>query len=208
MVELLSICAGLYARTGGTFDPTVQSLWGLYAQEYAAGGRPNEAQIAQMLRVTGWQHVRFSGQQISFDRKGVQLTVNGVAQGYIADKVTAILRTAGVENVLVNTGEISALGHGQGRDDWQVKIGSAKGRSVTLQDACVATSAPLGTTFDSLDKVGHILDPRTGRPGGKWVQVSVISKSAAQADGLSTAFCLMEEDEILAAKGRDTVLLV
>ncbi|MBV1863920.1 MAG: FAD:protein FMN transferase [Rhodobacteraceae bacterium] len=207
MVELLSICAGLHARTGGAFDPTVQSLWGLYAQEYAAGGRPDEARIEQMLRVTGWQHVRFSGQQISFDRKGVQLTLNGVAQGYIADKVIAIFHRAGVKNVLVNTGEVSALGHGQGRDGWQVKIGSAEGRSVALHDACVATSAPLGTTFDSLDNVGHILDPRTGRSGGKWAQVSVISKSAAQADGLSTAFCLMDEAEITAAKGGETVLL-
>lgn len=207
MIELLSISARVNVRTNGAFDPTVQSLWALYAEEYAAGRKPTDAQIAQMMKVTGWRHVRFSGQRIAFDHKGVQLTLNGIAQGFIADKVTAIFRAAGVQNVLVNTGEISALGHAQGRDDWQVKIGSKDGRSIGLKDAAIATSAPLGTTFDGAAKAGHILDPRNGKPGEKWAQVSVISKSAAVADGLSTAFCLMDSGQIEAAKQGDSVLL-
>lgn len=44
--------------------------------------------------------------------------------------------------------------------------------------------------------VGLALDPRTGRPGARWRQVSVIAPEAARADGLSTAFCLMEEPDI------------
>jgi len=207
LIELLSISSHLNARTNGAFDPTVQSLWGLYAEEFAAGRKPTDVQIAEMMKVTGWRHVRFSGHRIAFDRKGVQLTLNGIAQGFIADKVTAIFRDAGVQNVLVNTGEISAVGHAQGRDDWQVKIGSASGKSIALKDAAIATSAPLGTAFDGASTVGHILDPRDGKPGGKWAQVSVISKSAAIADGLSTAFCLMDKDAITAAKEADTVLL-
>ncbi len=56
-----------------------------------------------------------------------------------------------------------------------------------------ATSAPRGTVFDAAGQVGHILDPRNGRPGGSWRQVTVTASNAALADGLSTAFCLMSE---------------
>ena len=208
MVELLSICSRLHVRTGGAFDPTVQGLWALYAQQYANGSAPTEAQISEKLAVTGWQHLQFSQQHIGFDRAGVQLTLNGVAQGYIADKVTAILRAQGVQNVMVNTGEISAMGRSEAADFWPVTLAGPNGKKVQLRDRSIATSAPLGTSFDATGKTGHILDPRSGKPNGKWAQVSVISKTAAVADGLSTAFCLMDADEIAKAKGRDKVHLV
>lgn len=208
MVELLSICARLHARTGGAFDPTVQGLWALYAQQYANGNAPTETQISEKLAVTGWQHLRFSPQRIGFDRAGVQLTLNGVAQGYIADKVTAILRSQGVQNVMVNTGEISAIGRSEAADFWPVTLANTDGKQVQLRDQSLATSAPLGTSFDETGKTGHILDPRSGKPNGKWSQVSVISKTAAVADGLSTAFCLMDASEIAKTKGREKVHLV
>lgn len=208
MVELLSICSRLHARTGGAFDPTVQGLWALYAQQHASGSAPTGPQITKALTVTGWQHLRFSPQRVGFDRAGVQLTLNGIAQGYIADKVTAILRAQGVRNVMVNTGEISAMGHSEAVDFWPVTLANTDGKQIELRDQSIATSAPLGTSFDASGKAGHILDPRTGRPNGKWNQVSVISKTAAVADGLSTAFCLMDADEIAKAKGHDKVHLI
>lgn len=208
MVELLSICSQLHARTDGAFDPTVQGLWALYAQQYSNGDAPTEQQITEALTMTGWQHLQFSPQRASFDRAGVQLTLNGIAQGYIADKVTAILRSQGVQNVMVNTGEISAMGRSDAANFWPVTLANTNGKQLELRDQSVATSAPLGTSFDAVGKTGHILDPRSGKPNGKWAQVSVISKTAAVADGLSTAFCLMDADEIAKAKGRDKVHLI
>lgn len=207
LVELLSICSGLNARTGGAFDPTIQPLWALYAQSYAAGWQPDEAAIENTLALTGWHHVRVSPAAVSFDRAGVMLTLNGIAQGYIADRIAALFRANDVANVLVNTGEIMALGKAPSGAAWPIKIGNSAGASLPLSNAAIATSAPLGTTFDASGTAGHILDPRTGRPGGIWPQVSVIAQSAAEADGLSTAFCLLDETEIAAARGA-TVLEV
>ncbi len=201
MVELLSICAGINARTNGAFDPTVQRLWMLYAEEFSAGKHPTDQQIAHALDLTGWSHIEISQHRISVDRDGVMLTLNGIAQGFIADKITALLRAGGVENVLVNTGEISAIGINPDGAYWQVKRGNISGPKVTLHNEAIATSAPLGTTFDANKTAGHILDPRTGKTGGLWPEVSVISDSAALSDGLSTAFCLMTKPEIEIAKG-------
>ena len=38
------------------------------------------------------------------------ITLNGIAQGYITDKVGDLLRAAGFEHVLVNMGEQLAIG--------------------------------------------------------------------------------------------------
>ncbi len=207
MVELLSICSNLNARTNGAFDPSIQPLWALHAAAYSAGSTPDAKDISRTLEMTGWQHIRFSPDEIHFERRGMALTLNGIAQGFIADKVTDLFRLNGVENVLVNTGEIAALGVQPDGREWQVELKGFKGRHVTLRGTAVATSAPLGTTFDAGGTVGHILDPRTGYPGGIWESVSVISNSAAEADGLSTAFCLMTQPEISAAKGQNEVYL-
>ncbi len=210
-VELLSLCSRLNARTSGVFDPTIQTLWSLYARENAAGASPTEAQIRSAVAKTGWSNIEFSANKIAYRQEGTAITLNGIAQGFIADKVTALFKQNGVANVLVDTGEVSALGSGPNNMPWRVKLGSALGREIALNNAAIATSAPLGTIFNASDKdsisIGHIVDPRTGYPGGRWSQISVRSHSAAQADGLSTAFCLMSESEIAACKGKDEVFL-
>ena len=205
MIELLSICSNLNARTNGAFDPTVQTLWSIYAKAGSKGVKPSSSSITQALQSTGWSHVVYTGSAVSFARANMALTLNGIAQGYIADRVTKLFRDNGVSNVMVNTGEISALGMAPDGGSWNVKLGNASGSSIPLDNMSVATSAPLGTTFDTTGTVGHILDPRTGYPANVWSQVSVVSKSAAIADGLSTAFTLMTEGEISDAKGNDTV---
>lgn len=207
MIELFSICAGLHARTKGAFDPTVQTLWALYAKEISAGAAPTAQQISDALAKTGWQHISYSASNISFDRSGIALTLNGIAQGYIADRISALFRREGVENVLVNTGEIAAVGHAPGGNAWQIKLGNASGPDLALRNMSVATSSPLGTTFDDAGLTAHILDPRTGYPNGVWSQISVVSHSAALADGLSTAFCVMKKAEIAAAKEAEKIFL-
>ncbi len=207
LVELLSLCAGLNRRTGGAFDPTVQPLWALYADHFSRGRRPDDAQVAGVRSTTGWDRVDYGPQKIAYRRPGMAMTLNGVAQGFIADKVAALLRRAGIRNVLVNTGEIAALGLAPGGAPWQIALQSTGHPDIPLSDAAIATSAPLGTTFDHDQKAGHIIDPRTGYPGGKWSSVTVISRSAAEADGLSTGFVLMDRPDIEAARGASRVLL-
>ncbi len=202
MLELLSICSAINARTGGAFDPTIQPLWALYAESFAAGSTPSAAALAKAN--TGWQHLRFSPAEVSFAKPDMALTLNGIAQGFIADKVAALFRAEGVENVLIDTGEIMALGTAPDGAAWPITIANTDGQTARLSNAAMATSAPLGTTFDAAGAIGHILDPRTKQPGGLWAQTSVTATSAALADGLSTAFCLMTSAEIQAA-GQDGV---
>lgn len=204
LVELLSISGRVHRLTGGAFDPTVQPLWAVYAdlfsrtKECVAGGGER---IFAARELVGWQQVAFGPAEIRFEKPGMALTLNGIAQGYATDKVADLLRAEGLEQVLVEVGEIRALGENPLGRPWEVAVKPApgtqeRGETIGLVDRAIATSAPKGTSFDPEGVLGHILDPSEGRPGGRWAQVSVFADKAAMADGLSTGFCLMQEAAI------------
>lgn len=192
LLDCLSVVSRVHAASRGLFDPTIQPLWALYAERYAAGLAPDPAAISAALALTGWPRAQFDETRVTL-APGMALTLNGIAQGYIADRITALLRAAGHSDILVNTGEYRALGGLPSGGDWPVTLAGSD-RQVALRDRALATSAPLGTTFDAGQSVGHILDPRSGRPAAaRWRSVSISAPQAAVADALSTAACLMQD---------------
>lgn len=200
LLECLALCGRVHALTGGLFDPTVQPMWQLYAESYANGAPPSASQIAEILPCIGMKHLTYDSESITL-ANGASLTLNGVAQGFIADKVAELLTAKGLTNILVNTGEFLALGERPGGGAWPVTLRS--GGTVSLTARALATSAPLGTAFDDAGSVGHILDPKTGYPSGaQWQSVSISAPSAALADALTTAACLMPDaDGVIAMIG-------
>ena len=206
-LQLLSICSQINQRTNGAFDPTIQPLWALYAKSYASGNAPSKTEITNIQNIVGWENIKYLANEVSFKKHGGAITLNGIAQGYIADKIGELFRKNGVSNVLINTGEISALGKSLQNENWQVKIKNTD-KKVELNNMAIATSATLGTVFDKNGKVGHIIDPISGVPNSKQKQISVISHSAAIADGLSTGFLLMKKKDITMAKGDEEIIFV
>lgn len=189
LLECLTIAGRIHAASGGRFDPTVQPLWQAHAVAAAAGRDPTEEERGRALALTGWDRVEYAADRITL-RRGMALTLNGIAQGYIADRITGLLGAEGLTDILVDTGEMRALGgHPQG-GAWPVRV-AGEGATVPLRDAALATSSPRGTLLDGAGRVGHIMDPVTGRPAApRWRSVSVTAPSAAVADALSTAACL------------------
>lgn len=189
LVDCLGIAGAVHAATGGAFDPTVQPLWAAHAEAHAAGAPPGRAALARARSLVGWSAVAVSPARIAFARRGMALTLNGIAQGYIADRIARLLEAEGLHDILIDTGEFRALGSMPGGGAWPVLV--PQGRRVPLRDRALATSAPGGTTFDAAGRVGHILDPRSGRPApASGASVTVTAPGAALADALSTALCL------------------
>ncbi|CUH63044.1 Thiamine biosynthesis lipoprotein ApbE precursor [Thalassovita gelatinovora] len=207
LLECLSLAGAVHAASGGRFDPTIQTLWASYAEAFATGGRPTASDLHEARGLTGWDNVVFNASAITM-RTGMALTLNGIAQGYIADRVAEMLQAEGLTNILIDTGEFRALGSQPDGKAWPVRL--AAGGEVPLAARALATSAPLGTTFDDASEVGHILDPRTGEPSrANWREITVSAKSAALADALSTAACLFQtraEIDACLAHFQDTML--
>lgn len=202
-LALLSTAANIYRATSGLFDPTVQPIWDAYARECsgdavcADGVGAAISEVGRRSRAAvGFEHVVFGAEKIAFRRPGMAMTLNGIAQGYITDRVADLLKANGLRHVLVNMGEIRALAGRRDGSGWPVHVAVSRGerlrrRTILLSNQALATSATLGTTLDAAGRLGHILDPRTGAPLSERRQVTVEAPTATLADGLSTALCLM-----------------
>jgi thiamine biosynthesis lipoprotein len=191
MLGLFRLAGEVHAATGGMFDPSIQPLW-------LALATSGDVEAARAL--AGWNRVRMAADEIALE-PGMQLTFNGIAQGHAADEVADLLRAEGFTDVLIDTGEIAALGARPGGDPWRAAIampdGTVIGRS-SLTNRALATSSPMATRIGA--GAPHILNPHGGAP--LWRLASVSAPRAALADSLSTAFCLMERAAIDAALGR------
>ncbi|MFC0810714.1 FAD:protein FMN transferase [Paracoccus panacisoli] len=190
MVELLTLAGVVHGATEGAFDPTVQPVWAAHATAAAAGRAVTDAERRAALALTGWEGVEVTPARVALARPGMALTLNGIAQGFITDRVAARLGALGLTDVLCEMGEITARGAAPEGGPWPVQL--SNGRALPLSGRAVASSAPRATVFDPEGRLGHIIDPRSGLPSGQALSlVSVSAPSAALADSLSTAGCLL-----------------
>ncbi|MBR9852385.1 MAG: FAD:protein FMN transferase [Rhodobacteraceae bacterium] len=192
MLDIFEWADRLHRATGGVFDPTVQVLW----QAYETGG-----DVVAARENTGWHKVAFSRERIRL-RPGMRLTFNGIAQGYAADRIAMLLKSSEIENALVDMGEINALGLSAVGRPWQVGIARANetlAAMLPLTNRGLATSSP-GATRVGSQKAYHIMHPQGRHP--QWDTVAVTARQAVLADGLATAFCLMDREEIATCLSR------
>ncbi|MEH7828776.1 FAD:protein FMN transferase [Gemmobacter denitrificans] len=185
LLQVLRLSADVHRATGGAFDPTVQPL-------YLA--RASGCDVAAASAAIGFGRVQVSASEIRLDREQA-LTLNGIAQGWAADRIATILRGEGFDRALIDTGEIATLGgHPDGRA-WIAAITDPEGRRVdiaALTDRALSTSSPMGTMIGAGHP--HILGPQGET--ARWTTVSVSAPQAALADALSTALCLLDREGI------------
>lgn len=215
LVELLSFALALSRASGGAFDPTVQPLYRLYADHFAAPDArvvgPTRQAIARVLRVVDYREVEVNADRIRLHRTGMAITLNGIAQGYVTDRVTELLRAAGFDDVLIDLGEARVRGHRPGGGAWRAAIADPRRPRHTLLDLplgegagalpALATSAGAGTRFSADPRLHHLLDPHTGRSANHYLSVSVAAPRATLADGLSTTLSVLAPSSAAALLG-------
>lgn len=203
-LNLLSLSKSFFEQTKGLFDVTIQPLWKLYADHFSEINAdplgPSPSAISAVLEKIGSSKIKLSANRITFERPGIAISLNGIAQGYITDRVSDLLKSAGFENVLVSLGENYALGRKPDGSPWRVGIlspddGKTISSTVNLTNKALATSGGYGSPFSGLSRANHLLNPRTGDWSEPNRSVSVISSSATHADAASTALALMTSEE-------------
>jgi thiamine biosynthesis lipoprotein len=183
------IVTRVHAATGGVFDPSIQPLFLAIAQ----GG-----DVAAARALVDWRRVRVSRDEVRMPPR-MALSFNGIAQGHAADRIAAILTDLGFTDVLIDMGEVLGLGQRPDGTPWRAAVVTPEGAEVArldLRGRALATSAPLGTRIGP-DGAPHILHPAGG--AARWSLAAVSGPQAAVCDALSTAFCLMEPEAIMAA---------
>jgi len=204
MVDLLSISQHYAKLTGGLFDVTVQPLWDLYASHFSREGAdpagPSPAAIETALALCGCGRLAVGRDRIAMPR-GMAITLNGIAQGYVTDKMVDLLRSHGVTHSLVDMGETRAIGSRPDGRPWEVGVADpdivARTETVLpIVDRAVATSSAYGFQFDPQGRFNHLFDPRTGGCADRYRSVTTVSRNATAADALTKPFSLMAEEQI------------
>ncbi len=191
LIQLTQHALWFSSISKGAFDITVQPLWELYAQHFLS--HPNDT-IGPPIDAVRAARRGIGATFVQVDAAGIRLssetrvTFNGIAQGYITDRVSTLLRARGWDNVLIDIGETRALGaHPDGRP-WY--IGLPNGHNTQIADVAIATSDSAGTRFTRTAPQHHLFDPRRGICAPTSPPVSVIAQLAVDADALSTALAV------------------
>lgn len=194
----LVLAIDMAAASGGLFDPTVQALWEAYADWFAAtpdAGTPPEEMIARARTEVDWRQVTIDRDSIRLGT-GQRLTLNGLGQGYVTDRIADLLAARGLNHVFVDLGEQRAVGAMLDGRAWQVDRPHTA--PIGLLGGALATSEGAGCVLGAGGAAHHLFDPRSGRSADGWKTVTVHHRSAAVADALSTTFYVASADEITA----------
>ncbi|MCU0892773.1 MAG: FAD:protein FMN transferase [Rhodospirillales bacterium] len=203
MLAVLEAAAAVSDASGGAFDVTVQPLWLIYARHFRAhpGDEkgPSETEVAKALGKVGYRRLSLSPGLVALPPGG-SATMNGIAQGYITDRVADLLRGLGWTHVMIDLGEIYALGSRADGRAWTVAVDKPTGLRrplplLEVHDRAIATSSAAGTMFAANGRHHHLFDPRSGRSASLCIQTTVIAKQATFADALSTALFVARPEE-------------
>jgi FAD:protein FMN transferase len=190
-----------HQKTKGRFDPRVlRSLVGLgYDRSLAFSSGAVETGRAGALRPpAGPWRPRFRGgphPQLLIGREPVDL--GGIGKGLALRWASEQLR-ADVDDFLIDAGgDLTCWGPGPDGDGWKVAVEDPRGGSdplavVTLRDtACATSSIRLRRWRCAGRSVHHLVDPRSGRPGGAGLSaVTVIAPDPVEAEVLSKSLFL------------------
>lgn len=184
----------------GAFDISVKPLLDLFQKQAggALAGEPGRRELAEALELVGSRDIVLLGRTIGFKKRGMGITLDGIAKGYIVDRMAAVLGKHGIKNYLINAGgDIRAAGTKEKKQPWVVAVQDpAKGGNfpdvVHLRDACVATSGGYEIYFDRERLFHHLVNSRSGRSPDLNTSVSVVAPSTMAADALATSVFLNE----------------
>ncbi len=201
-IKLITISQNFSHQTDGAFDISIQPLWNLYKNHFSNNNQLDlNEQISHVIGSVGWQNISVDHGKIAFKKPTMSVSFNGIAQGYITDKVTEFLSSQGFDHTLVDIGEYRAGGTQANGEPWQiglldpfdqVSIASV----MPISKGALATSGGYGDMFDGTGKYHHIFNAKTGLSSDLYASVSVKAADATTADALSTAFSNMSLKQI------------
>ncbi len=203
LLEVIEESQGYSVLTGGAFDITVEPLvnkWGFYTGNVSV---PDAGEIESILPAVSYENIEIQEQgesgSIFFKHPDTRIDLGGIGKGFAVDRAVDMLKGRGITSALVNLGgNIYALGHPPGADTWKIGVQHPRDKDVLLGyielvDMGIATSGDYERFF-TVDgqRYSHIIDPRTGMPAsGEVISVTVVARSATEADALSTGVFIL-----------------
>lgn len=194
-----------YSRVSeGAFDVTIAPLLDLYRKAFSTGRPPSSEDIKEKLALIDYRNIAVGEGMIYFTKKETQITLDGIAKGYIVDRAAEALWERDISHALIDAGgDIRAIGGKSNSASWRVGIRDPARKDAVvayypLRDGSIATSGGYEVYFDKARLYTHIINPRTGYSPGFSLSATAAAKTCMDADALSTTCFTMEEKDALA----------
>ncbi|MCL2475112.1 MAG: FAD:protein FMN transferase [Chloroflexi bacterium] len=206
LVEILNQSKDFGDLTEGVFDvsilPVVTMMETYFAAERVKKAQnkdyviipPSDENFATALSLVNYQDIIIDGHSVSFAKAGMQVTLDGVAKGYIVQKAVDKLEELGYQNMLVNGGgDIATRGYNEDYEQWKIGITHPRAMAgyyaiATINSGCIATSGDyeVPNAYTSDNAYHHIINPKTAT-WSDLASASVWAPQSATADALATA---------------------
>ncbi len=216
IIDMLLYAKDMHDKTGGTVNiamGNVLSIWHDYRTEGI--DEPWTAQLPPMEELeAAAEHTDINGLVIDEAACTVTLTdpemkldVGAIAKGYAVEMAARSLEEKGVTGYVLNVGgNVRTIGVKAGGEKWLVGIENPEEDSEKEYLAYLKLSGESLVTSGSYQRYyvvdgksyHHIIDPETLMPAKDYVSVSVVCKSSADGDALSTALFCMDLEEGMA----------
>ena len=188
-------------RSKGLFDITVGAFKGLWKFDQDMDRTlPDPADVKKRLALVNWKDIALDPRQraVFLKRKGMSITLGGIAKGYAVDKCVELLRKRGFTDFMMQAGGDMYIAGKKGTDPWMVAIRDPRGETNTyfatapIENHSFSTSGDYerGFVLDGV-RYHHIIDPRTGQPARASRSVTIRAKDAFTADAWSKVLFIM-----------------
>jgi FAD:protein FMN transferase len=203
-------------RSGGVFDITIGAFRGLWKfDDDMDGTLPDPAEVKQRLALVNWKDVVLDNRRHSvfLRKKGMAITLGGIAKGFAVDRCAEILRKRGFTNFMMQAGGDLYVSGKKGEEPWMVAIRDPRSPRdaanaffavAPIADHSFSTSGDYERGFvkDGV-RYHHIIDPRTGQPAHASRSVTLRAKNSFMADAWSKVLFILGPEASLALIKRE-----
>jgi len=188
--------------TNGAFDITVQPVLDLYTEAYNVEKRvPTDKEIETAQQLVNYKDIIIDGNRIMLAKKGMKITLGGIAKGYAVGQAISVLEKHNIEHALVVAGgDLMAIGTKENNQSWSVALQNPRDRNdfitiIPVLNQAISTSGDYERYFVENKSVHHIINPKTGKSATELISVTVIGKNPIDTDALSTSVFVLGKDK-------------
>lgn len=205
--------------TGGAFSVTIAPLSAQWDFTDGTNRMPtDEERLAALPLVDDEKLILGENNTVTLP-EGMEIDLGGIAKGYIADQVAAMIRGQVHGATLSFGGNVYAVGVKPDGTAFRLGVQDPQGATGTSIAVVEATDVSLVTSgiyercfFVDGKRYHHILDPQTGLPADSdLASVSILNVSSMDADALATACVVLGSERakaLLEREGYDAVLIL
>ena len=213
IIDMLLYAKDMYAKTNGRVNIAMGSVLSLW-HDYRTMGMedPSYAELPSMDKLTeaslhtdiNCLVIDEAASTVHITDPAMRLDVGAIAKGYAVEMAARTLEEKGITGFVLNVGgNVRTVGAKADGEPWVVGIENPTDNEEKPYLAYLGLTGQSLVTSGSYQRYylvngkryHHIIDPDTLMPSEGFTSVSVVTKSSADGDALSTAlFCMSYED--------------